>query len=266
MFQTLRPTWLRMHPTPLCCLMMEDSLKIFWADFHVHTVLSPCTELDMTPRSVMEQARLQGLHIIGISDHNSTRQCEEMKRIGTREGLFVLCGAEVTTKEEVHCLTFFETPRQLAQFQAFLDRYLPPIPNVPERFGYQLVVDANEKIIFEEPHLLSSAIDRSINEVEEEVHRLDGIFIPAHVDKPRNSLISQLGFVPPDLRVEALELTRHTRTEDFLRQHPELAQYAFTHASDAHFVADIGCSKTALHMQELNFQSIKNALQYGHLV
>ena len=80
----------------------------------------------------------------------------------------------------------------------------PDIPNDPEKFGFQVVVDPEEQIIYEEPKLLISALNQSLEEIAHKVRQLDGIFIPAHIDKPCFSILSQLGFVPPDLRYDAL--------------------------------------------------------------
>ncbi len=238
-------------------------LHTYRADLHLHTVLSPCGDIEMTPRQIIARAAERGLDIIGVTDHNSTRQCEEIKKVGVREGIFVLCGAEVTTREEVHCLAFFETSETLAEFQQFLKANLPPIENDVDKFGYQLVINEAEEIVDEEPYLLINALSKSIDEVEAEVHRLGGIFIPAHINKAQNSLLSQLGFVPPDLKVEALELSKHITTEAFLEKNKYLAKYTFIHSSDAHCIDDIGCCYTELQLHKRTFNEIKNALQNG---
>lgn len=233
----------------------------YHADLHIHTILSPCGDVEMTPKQIVAKAKERGVHILGISDHNNTRNSEEIKKVGAREGVFVLCGAEVTTREEVHCLAFFETPEIVAEFQQFLEAHLPHIPNDVDKFGYQLIINENEEIVGEEEFLLISAINKSINEVEEEVHRLGGIFIPAHIDKMQNSVLSQLGFLPPDLKVDALELSKRTNKEAFLKKNSYLAKYPFIQSSDAHLIEDVGCVYTELEMDELNFQSIKKAIQ-----
>ena len=74
-----------------------------------------------------------------------------------------------------------------------------------------MVVDRNEDILQEYPWLLISAIDQSIDQIAEFVHSLGGLFIPAHVTRPMFSLVSQLGFIPPGLDADALELSKHTR-------------------------------------------------------
>jgi PHP family Zn ribbon phosphoesterase len=169
-------------------------------------------------------------------------------------------GCEITSKEEVHCLAFFESEQQRLAFQEILDEHLPDIPNNTELFGEQIAVDENEEIVFEEPRLLISALDLNIDELYEIVHNLDGLFIPAHIDKKTTSLISQLGFVPPDIKADGLELTKFTTTEACLKQYPYLKKFNFIHSSDAHFIDIIGESYTEMELNKRSFQEIKNWL------
>lgn len=231
------------------------------ADLHIHTVLSPCGDLEMSPENILYHARQKGLELIGITDHNSTRQASIIREYGKEKGIYVLTGTEINSKEEIHALAFFETDEQLQTFQQYLDVHLPNIPNNPEKFGYQVVADREENIIYEEPRLLISALNQSIEAIEKEVHRLKGIFIPAHIDKPCYSLLSQLGFIPPDLHFEALELSAHTTISRFLSEHPELKSAPFIQSSDAHYPEDIGKIHTQLQVEDLSFESIRQAIQ-----
>jgi predicted metal-dependent phosphoesterase TrpH len=77
-------------------------MKIFRADLHIHTVLSPCGDLGMSPANIISEAVQKGIDIIGITDHNTTRHCKLISRLAAEKGIFVMQGAEVTTKEEVH--------------------------------------------------------------------------------------------------------------------------------------------------------------------
>lgn len=214
----------------------------------------------MTPAAIVRGAKQAGIGIVGITDHNSTRQCAEIKRIAERAGIFMLTGAEITTKEEVHVLAFVDGDENAVRLQAFLDDHLPKIPNKPEFFGYQLVVDEYEKVLYEEETLLISAIDKTIEEVEEFVHSLGGIFIPAHIDKAKNSLLSQLGFVPPHLKVDALELSPRVDKQAFLAQNPYLAGYHFTRSSDAHYPDELWRATMELDIRTPSFSAIKEAL------
>ena len=117
-----------------------------------------------------------------------------------------------------------------------------------------------EQITYEEERLLITALDVDINTIERTVHALDGIFIPAHIDKSRFSILSQLGFVPKDLKCEALELSPHTTREQFLQQNAYLSGYKFIRSSDAHYIDDIGKVFTIFSLPDLSFDSIRTAI------
>lgn len=235
-------------------------MNSFRADLHVHTVLSPCGDLEMSPAAIVETAARRGIDILGITDHNSTKHGPLISKLAQKKGIFVLCGAEVTTREEAHCLAFFENFEILASFQQYLDRYLPDIKNDPKYFGYQVVLDEEEMIVEEEERLLISGLDRTLDQIEEEVHRLGGLFIPAHIDRPKYSLTSQLGFVPSGIKADALEISRFTTQEQIAEQFPWIASYTFIRNSDAHHPDAIGSGITIFEMERRSFDEIRKAL------
>ncbi|MBV2246013.1 MAG: PHP domain-containing protein [Lentimicrobium sp.] len=235
-------------------------MKLFKADLHIHSVLSPCASLEMSPGNIVQAALDQHLDIIGITDHNSTRQCRQVIEVAHKTQLKVFTGVEITTREEVHCLAFFEHLDVLDAFQQYLDEHLPKIKNNPDLFGYQVVVDENENIVYEEDFLLITGLNKGINEIEKEVRKYGGIFIPAHIDKPKYSLTSQLGFIPPDLAVDAFELSRHTPTKNFLAVYPNLKNSTFIRNSDAHQPDLIGTSFTYYRMDTPCFDEFRMAL------
>ncbi len=235
-------------------------MKKFRADLHIHTVLSPCGDLEMSPDVIIEKAKEMKLDIIGITDHNSMRQCSVIRNAGIRQGIVVLAGVEITTREEVHCLAFFETTEQADDFQQYLDNNLPDIKNDVNRFGYQVVVDSENNILYSEEKLLISALSQSIEQVEAKVHCLNGLFIPAHIDKKRFGVMEQLGFLPDGLPVDALELSYRCTKEIFLRQHPEMSANSFISGSDAHYPEEVGRKITIFEMEHPGFDEIKLAL------
>ncbi len=236
-------------------------MQRFRADLHVHTVLSPCGDLEMSPVNIVELAIQRKIDILGITDHNSTKHCALIKKLAAKKDIFVLCGAEVTTKEEIHCLTFFENLDTLTVFEEYLDQHITKVKNKPNLFGYQVVVDQDEKILEEVDHLLINATDQSIDQVEEKVHNLGGLFIPAHIDRPAYSLFSQLGFVPPDLKADALEVSKMYTISDFVKSHPELKGYTFIQSSDAHLPEQLGTRTTTFEIETRSFKEIKMALK-----
>ncbi len=236
-------------------------MNAYRTDLHIHTLLSPCGDLEMSPAQIVSLACSRGLDIIGITDHNSTKQCELVWKLGRQSGLTVIPGCETTTREEVHCLGLFEDFDALAVFQEYLDRHLTEIPYDPEIFGHQVVVDESEIIVESIENYLGAALDVSIDEVEQKVHDLSGIFIPAHIDRPRNSLFSQLFFLPPTLRVDALQISKGAQEkavrERFLIS-PEITLVKF---SDAHYPDDLGRTYTVFEMESPSFGEIRKALE-----
>lgn len=234
---------------------------MFKADLHIHTLLSPCGDLDMTPKEIVRLSKERGLDMIGITDHNTTKHCKLAKKYGEESGIFVLMGAEVTTKEEVHCLTFFPSEKELEEFENFLQDNLPDIYNDATLFGEQVQIDEEENIIYEEPKFLLSALQKSLEEVEEKVHALHGLFIPAHIDRPKFSIPSQLGFIPFDLNIDAVEISCNTTREEYLQKNKYLQQKTFIHSSDAHYPAQIGSNFCYFNIEKLCFDEVKRALR-----
>lgn len=235
-------------------------MNIHRADLHIHSLLSPCGDLSMSPANIITAAARKGLDIIGITDHNSTRQSGLVKKLGMEKGIFVLQGAEVTTREEVHCLAFFENQDSVKAFQEYIDMHLPDMQNDPIIFGDQVVVDENEDIVYIEEKLLVNATTLTIGELEKYVRENYGIFIPAHIDRMKNSIYSQLGFIPGDLKADALEVSRRTTPEQFARIKPEIRKFSLVTNSDAHFPEQIGMVWNNLQIEKISFEEIKMAL------
>ena len=235
-------------------------MQLYKADFHIHTVLSPCGDLEMSPDEIIRLAKENGLEIIGITDHNTTKHGLLTKKYGQKAGVYVLTGAEVTTKEEAHCLAFFENEEQLNDFEQFLQDNLPDIPNDVGKFGYQVQVDEKGDIVYEEPIFLPSAINKNLEEVEHKVHALNGLFIPAHIDKSKNSIPSQLGFIPFDLNIDAVEISIHAKKADYLVKNKYLNGKTFIQSSDSHLPCQIGTTYCYLQMGAISFEEIQKTL------
>ncbi len=234
---------------------------IYKADLHIHTVLSPCGDLDMSPSMIIDHALINKLDIIGITDHNSTKNAVVCKEIGENSNVFVLMGAEVTSKEEVHCLCFMPNEEKLLEFQKYLEIHINRKKNNSKFFGNQFVVDCRENILDEEELLLIQSINQDIYQLSEKVESMGGIFIPAHIDAHRNSLGSQLGFIPDDLKFNALEIVHKQKLNEYSEKYKIPNNTFITSSSDAHYLCDIAKRYTEFKLDELNFENIKKAMQ-----
>lgn len=229
-------------------------------DLHIHTCLSPCGSLEMSPSAIVRTALAQGLDAIAVTDHNTTLQCPEVQAIGREMGLKVFAGVEVTTREEAHCLVFFETDEARMLFQAYLEAHLPPIPNDPVRFGDQVWVNRADEILGEAPYLLLSALDEGVDRIAATARRLGCLFVAAHVERPAFSLIGQLGFIDPALPIDGIEFADRGRYEVFAKGHAYLRKYTRYTASDAHYPFQIGTHPSLWQTDSLSFEGLRKAL------
>ncbi len=236
-------------------------MKEFLADLHIHTVLSPCGDFEMTPRNIVDAALGKGLNMIAITDHNSMRMCRTISEYASKKGLTVIAGAEVNTSEEVHCLVLFGNWEQVDLFQIFLNEHLLNIQNNPSIFGDQVVIDIDENIIYTEARSLITGLKVSIEEVESFVHSLDGLFIPAHIFRRQNGIFHQLGILPEGLNYDALELTPGSYSDENLKKIKMTEKLPWIFDSDAHYIDQIGKFSTRLKMKSPEFSELKLALK-----
>jgi PHP family Zn ribbon phosphoesterase len=233
-------------------------MKRLRADLHVHTCLSPCGDLSMDPKRVVERALACGLDLIAICDHNSMGNCAAVMEAARGGGLDVLPGCEICTAEEIHLLVLFENMVVAQGFQGYLDAHLTGT-NSPEVFGYQIEADAQGNFTGECTDFLLGALDQGAAEVTKAVKASGGLVICAHIDRKSYSVISQLGFMPPDLNPDAVEITLPGLQGAFPLAHA--AGFPVITASDAHSPHDVGRWVTLLDMDEPTFAELSMALQ-----
>lgn len=232
----------------------------FVADLHIHSVLSPCGDFDMAPGPVLEEARKKQLNLIAITDHNSGDNARAFCEAARHTGIIVLPGMEVTTQEEAHVLTLFDQVDQLLVWQAIVYAALPAIKNKEEIFGVQVQVNAADEVVQIHDRFFAGTANLSIDTVVKQVHALGGLCIPAHVDKPVFSVISQLGAIPPDLDIIAVEIYRKRGIDAALKEFPELRNYSLVRSSDAHYLQDIGVARTTYFLESPTIQELRKSL------
>jgi PHP family Zn ribbon phosphoesterase len=235
-------------------------LKKYKADLHVHTVLSPCAEIEMLPPLIVSEAKIRGIDLIAITDHNASANISAVQKAALGSGITVLPGMELQTKEEVHVICLFDSIEQIVQFQNIVDRKLPPIKNRPEYFGEQLVVDDKGDFVRKEERLLITSTDLSINEAFNLVDEIGGIFIPAHVNRKANGLLEILGFVPVDIPILALEISRHISPKDVKIFYPQINSFEIIQNGDVHRLSEF-IGTTIFEIENPSISEIKLAIR-----
>jgi 3',5'-nucleoside bisphosphate phosphatase len=235
-------------------------VKSYSCDLHIHSALSPCAGLEMSPRDIVGRACEAGLDIIAITDHNMAENARYACEIGKRSNLLVLPGMELQTLEEIHLLAIFGRIEVALEFQEKVYRSLPAVENNADYFGDQVVVDEEDNIVRFEDRLLLNSAQISLDDAVALVKAYEGIVIPSHVDLPTFSIISQLGYIPQNLAFDALEI--HDKA-NIPRVLPFVTNknLPFVTFSDAHYLRDIGKRRTSLDLPEVCFAAVVKALR-----
>lgn len=233
----------------------------FAVDLHIHTALSPCGDEDMTPNNIVNMALLKGLDMIAITDHNCCGNLEAVIEVARNNGLTVIPGIEVQSKEEIHLICLFKKINNALEFGQIIYDSLPDIQNNEELFGKQSLLNTNDEVIGKLDKLLLSSCKYTIEEIFVLAEKLEGLCIPAHVDRMGYSIISNLGFIPPALNVPVVELSKKEAPESLIKKIPLLKNYKYIVSSDAHYLWDISEREHFVEMEYLSISQLFAALK-----
>ncbi len=230
-------------------------------DLHIHSCLSPCGDDDMTPANLVGMAAVKGLDVIALTDHNSCRNCPAAMYHGERYGVTVIPGMELTTQEEVHMICLFPSLKDALAFDALVYKKLLPVPNREDIFGKQQVVNEHDEVTSVVENLLINATSIAFDDVFPLAESCRGIAYPAHVDKASTSLISNLGFVPPESTFTCAEFHNFKNLRRIRQEHPYFENCNIICCSDAHYLTDIHEPEYRLYAESKEIPEILKALQ-----
>ena len=229
-------------------------------DLHIHSCLSPCGDDDMTPANIAGMAAVKGLDVIAVTDHNSCKNCPAVLAAAQEYGILAIPGMEINTSEEVHAVCLFEELKAAMDFDAYVYERLMAFPNKEEIFGRQLIYNKEDEICGTVPNLLINATDISFEGLWELVRGFGGVMFPAHVDKTANSLIANLGFIPPDSRFVTAEVKDLGKLHRVRKENPYLEGCRIISNSDAHYLEDIHEPQLRLQVRERSVRGVLEVL------
>lgn len=246
---------------------------IITCDIHLHSCVSPCAALEMSPSAIVEKLQKKNIQLAALTDHNTSKNCPTFAALCQKAGIAALYGMELQTSEEIHVLCLFSDLQIAMQFDSEIFKLIPFFQNKPEKNGDQVYVDENDNIIGEIQKYLQISATISIEDAEKRVHQLGGICIPAHVNRAAFSMTSQLGFIIPG-KWDALEVMNipptyikpNNTTESIALN---TLGYPLTTSSDAHYLEDIATRPFSLDIKtdsllhadnSVNLQTVKAAL------
>lgn len=220
-------------------------------DLHNHSCLSPCGSDAMLPAVLAMEGADKGIDILALTDHNSGRNLPAFAEACEIIGITGVFGLEVTTSEEVHVLSLFETLEEAISFSSWIESTLPRIANSARLFGNQLVCSVAGEVLEEADIFLYGPADISFDDLVGETLANNGLVIPAHIDRPSNSVTANLGFLPilPYSAVESIAIPPVVDTNG----------YTVTQGSDAHYIEHIGRRRCYIESNSYGFAALRDA-------
>ena len=171
-----------------------------------------------------------------------------MKAVADAVGVSLLPAMELTTREEAHLLAYFLTVEEAEDFSREIYEFLPPIPNRVSLFGRQAFMNEDDEIVREEEKLLISALSLSV----------DALAVPAHINRGANGILNALGFLPPGLPFDAVEVAPELPLPE--KGIPPLKRL---HSSDAHYLENIFERTEFLDMSECSPRGFFDYIRSG---
>lgn len=231
-------------------------MKLF-ADLHVHTCLSPCGDDDMTPYDVIAMAKLKGLDVIAITDHNSCANLHAVEEIiRDEQELLVIPGLEVTTAEDIHVLCYFDTFDKAYVFADVIYDRLNPFEDKKCVFGRQIIRNSEDEEIGTVDKLLIGTTDLDIGAVAKLCREYGGVPVPAHINKQASSVLVILGAIPQECEFNTVEIHRKSPMPDI-----DLSKYKILYSSDAHSLGHILEPEFELEVEERSVKAVIEALK-----
>ncbi len=207
----------------------------YYYDFHVHSCLSPCGDADNTPNNLAGMAFLNGVRLMALTDHNSSRNCPAFFAAARRYAIIPFAGMELTTSEDIHAVCLFETLEDALAFNDEVDTRRIRVKNRPDIFGEQLILDDQDNVVGHEEDLLINATTISLDEAPVLVEKYGGICYPAHIDRPANGAIEILGDFPHYVGFRIAELRDREKRDEYVSKYG-LENLRLLFSSDAHYL------------------------------
>jgi hypothetical protein len=214
----------------------------------------------MHPSAIARAAADAGLDGIVICDHNAADNVAAVGRAARAAGCVALPGIEITTEEEVHLVALLPDAAAAGVLHARVAAALPG-RNAPAAFGEQVIADEHGDVLGFNDSLLAGATAWTVRRAADEIHRVGGLAVAAHADRERFGIVGQLGFVPPGLPLDAIEVSAATAYDAGRRRYADpLALPAIT-GSDAHEPGAIGRALTFLHLDRAETAEVHRAIR-----
>ncbi len=229
----------------------------YYYDLHVHSCLSPCGDNDNTPNNLAGMAAVKGLQVLALTDHNTCGNCPAFYAACKKQGIIPIAGMELTTAEDIHVVCLFPTLEEAMAFHEVVQAHRMKVPNRPDIFGEQWILDAEDQPLGTEGYLLITATDLTLEDAAALVRRMNGLVYPAHIDRESNGIVATLGFFPDQPAFSCVEYRDGDKKNELEQRFPFLQGKPWVVSSDAHYLWDMNEAEHYFEMEDQPYSGDK---------
>lgn len=233
----------------------------YYYDLHMHSCLSPCGDMDMTPNNIVGMSKLLGLNIIALTDHNCVLNCEAVMKLAKENDILAIAGMELTTMEEIHVVCLFPTFEKAMLFNDYVKEHQMQIKNRADIYGRQVIMNENDEEIGEVENLLILATDISVMNVKAIIESFGGVCYPAHINRDSMSILSVLGEIPPECGFKTVEVSSSGDINQLKGMHPILNDMLIVRDSDAHYLENMKDAQNYFELDKLSTENVLSILK-----
>jgi len=233
----------------------------FYYDFHIHTCLSPCADDDMTPCNIVGMAKLVGLDVIAITDHNSCLNCRAIMEASKEiDGPLVIAGMELETSENVHIVMLFPDVERAESASEEIFKTLFKIKNRPDIYGNQIIANSDDTERGRLDQLLVVSSELGVYDAVAFAEEYGGVAYPAHIDRPSNGILGILGNIDEDMGFTAVEFS--ATAPDELNKEYKSRGYNIVSDSDSHNLGSLSDRINYLELDRLSAEDVIKAIKF----
>ncbi|MEA1885057.1 MAG: PHP domain-containing protein [Thermotogota bacterium] len=232
-------------------------MQCYRADFHIHSCLSPCADITMTPNEVVKQLVEKHIDWAALTDHNTTRNLRPFESVFKAAGVAFLPGIEIQTVEDIHVLGYFPDVEAAQKAGKEVEEALPAIQIDPEKNGYQLTVDEQDE--FQDMVLKPFGFPTTLtlDQTVALIRKFNGIPVYAHVERAMGVIV-QLGLIPQEPYDMACELYMPSKYQEYASQFASRTVFS---SSDSHNLDSFSEAKMMVKCKSRSFDELERAIK-----
>jgi anti-sigma regulatory factor (Ser/Thr protein kinase) len=135
-----------------------------------------------------------------------------------------------------------------------------PGRNDENMFGMQVIANEFAEVLGFNEHLLAGATTLNLDSVVKAIHDVEGLAVASHVDREGFGIVGQLGFIPPGLALDGIEVSHRMPMPLARTTFAPHGEHSILCASDAHEPKDIARAATYVLMEAATLSELRRAL------